>query len=146
MTIKLVVAVKGSSRSGNWGHAGRPGRVGGSRSVSATATAAAANEKIQPPTQAEVDESEVARQWLDDSMGKLDRSLNANGLRNAEITNRDWDGLTLSVDVEGSYSTMRSYQSLAGKVNKAADAAGFKISNADGDGQTAVFTLEREMK
>jgi len=30
MTIKLLVCVKGGPGSGNWGHAGRPGLVGGS--------------------------------------------------------------------------------------------------------------------
>lgn len=30
MTIKLIVAVKGSAKSGNYGHAGRAGKLGGS--------------------------------------------------------------------------------------------------------------------
>lgn len=35
MTIKLLVEVKGGPGSGNWGHAGRPGMVGGSSAASA---------------------------------------------------------------------------------------------------------------
>lgn len=30
MSIRLIVSFKGGARSGNWGHAGRPGKLGGS--------------------------------------------------------------------------------------------------------------------
>lgn len=52
MSIRLIIAVKGSATSGNRGHAGRKGKVGGSAPKSAATAPVEQPAVVQPPAPA----------------------------------------------------------------------------------------------
>jgi hypothetical protein len=138
----IILDEKGSAKSGNYGHAGRAGKLGGSapKAKGPVSGGAAIAPQDKPLTDDEV--SELGREWTNVHVENLNEEFSKRGISNDNV---DWDGVLMTVDGSIDHkSGQRGMMSAQNKLNAAAAKAGFTVADSYSDGFTMSFTMEKK--